>query len=479
MKIYAWITAAALLALPLAATEASTATAPAPATAATESANAELEAQLAELKQKSESGDTAATQQVYTRYALEGLTEQARTWAARYEQQLISNAESGDAKAMMLLASAYLRGQDYMPYNPAEAVRWFSRAAEAGQPSAAYILGEIFMQQGNTAEAKKFYKQAYDAYAKLTSEISGEPTTTQRNALYWQGYMQLMGIGTEQNNAAGIERLKSADIAWAWSQLYKCYIKGMGVEKDLSQAIAYARKLADEAGDGMMAWVTATAYLKGEGAPKDEALGRQYLEKAAQANIAQAIHHKGTLLLAEGKAKEAYDCFCQAASMGLPESMTEAAKLLLHGAEGVEKDEALALTKLQEASDVYNDPRAPYELGLYYDAAGEPELANNWYRIASDRGVVEAMARRGLLHITPNSGVSWSPTQMYRWWRTGSDAGDATCSLYLNLFLFVFIPVVLILAFGVPIAVVHVLNKRALQEEAQANEAQTDKPADK
>ena len=116
---------------------------------------------------------------------------------------------------------------------------------------------------------------------------------------------------------------------------------------------------------------------------------------------------------------------------------------------------------------------------LYYDAAGEPELANNWYRIASERGVVEAMARRGLLHITPNSGVSWSPTQMYRWWRTGSDAGDATCALYLNLFLFVFIPVVLILAFGVPIAVVHVLNKRALQEEAQANEEQPDKPADK
>ena len=51
--------------------------------------------------------------------------------------------------------------------------------------------------------------------------------------------------------------------------------------------------------------------------------------------------------------------------------------------------------------------------------------------------------------------------------------------LYLNLFLFVFIPVVLILAFGVPIAVVHVLNKRALQEEAQANEEQPDKPADK
>ena len=88
MKIYTWITAASLLALPLAAAEENPAAAPAPAAAATESDNAELESRLAELKQKSESGDTAATQPVYTRYAIEGLTEQARTWAARYEQQL-------------------------------------------------------------------------------------------------------------------------------------------------------------------------------------------------------------------------------------------------------------------------------------------------------------------------------------------------------------------------------------------------------
>ncbi len=477
MKIYTRILAAAMLLLPLTAQEPAP-TIPTPASKTT-SSDTELEARLAELKQKAEAGDTAATQQLYTQYALEGHTEQARTWASRYEQQLTARAESGDAKAMMLLATAYLRGLDYMPQNPAEAVRWFSRAAEAGQPAAAYILGEIFTQQNNTAEAQKFYKQAYDAYAKLTAGISGRPSTEQRNALYWQGYMQLMGIGTAPNPAEGIALLQSADTAWAWSQLYKCYVKGIGVEKDTAKAIDYARKLADEAKDGLMAWVTASAYLKGEGVQQDAELGRKYLDMAAAANIAQAIHHKGTLLQAEGKAKEAFDCFTQAASMGLPEAMTAAAKLLLDGAKGVEKDEARALSMLQTASDRYQDLRAPYELGLYYDAVGEPELANNWYRVASDRGVIQAMARRGLLHITPNSGVKWSPTQMYHWWRTGSDAGDSTCTRYLNLFLFVFIPVVLLLAFGVPIAVVHTLNKRALRAEAQAEKQPDTADADK
>ena len=125
---------------------------------------------------------------------------------------------------------------------------------------------------------------------------------------------------------------------------------------------------------------------------------------------------------------------------------------------------------LRIASDRYEDPRAPWELGQYYDSIGEPELANGWYKIASDRGVAQAMARRGLLHITPDSGVKWSPTQMYHWWRTGSNAGDPTCSRYLNIFLFGFIPLVLIIAFGVPITVVHILNKKALAEEAEAEQ---------
>ncbi len=464
MKFYTPLLALALLsALPLPAQE-STATAP----AATVCADAELEAVLAELKQKSESGDMAATQQLYTAYALEGHTEQAQAWAERYEQQLTAKAESGDAPATMLLASSYLQGRDYMPQDMPLAIKWLVRAAEAGQPSAAYILGELFTQQNNMAEAARFYQQAYNAYAAYTTQLSEPLTTEQRNALYWQGYMQLMGLGTDKNAAEGVAKMEKADTAWAWSQLYKCYIKGTGVEKDTAKAIAYARKLADTQNDGMMAWVVGSAYLKGDSVPKDEVLGRKYIDQAAAVNVAPAIYHRGTLLLAEGNAKEAYNAFNQAASMGLPEAMTATAKLLLTGAEGVDKDEARALNMLQTASDRYGDARAPWELGQYYENAGEPEHANNWYKIASDRGVIEAMARRGLLHITPNSGVNWSPTQMYRWWRTGSDAGDPTCSLYLNLFLFVFIPLVLIISFGVPILVVHKLNKKALAEEADS-----------
>lgn len=460
MKIISLIAAFTLMALPMQAQQATDQ--PADATA--------------ELTAKAESGDAEAMRQLYSQYAVDGNTEQAQAWASRYEQQLTSQAEAGDTKAMMLLATGYLSGRDYMPQDSGKAVPWLVRAAEAGMPSAAYILGEIFTQMNNSAEAARFYKQAYDTYATLTAKLSEPPTDEQRKALYWQGYMKLMGLGTEQNTAEGIALLQSADIDWAWAQLYKCYVKGIGVEQDIAKGISYARRLADDAGDSLMAWVVGSAYLNGEGVAKDEALGRKYLQMADEANIAQAVHLNGTLLLAEGKVKEAWSRFIRAASMGLPESMTAAARIMMTGADGVEQDVARALNMLNTASDRYHDPRAPWELGQYYDSVDEPELANAQYKIASDRGVIEAMARRGLLHITPNSGVSWSPTQMYRWWRTGSEAGDPTCTLYLNLFLFGFIPLVLILAFGVPILVVHHLNKKAQQqEEAEAKQADTDK----
>lgn len=469
----AFFTFALLTALPLTAQQSKPADSPTPPSPTNRtSQDAELETRLAELKTKAEQGDLGATQQVYTAYALAGHTDQARSWAALYEEQLTRLAESGDAKAMMLLASSYLKGQDYMPQDPAKAVTWFTRAAEAGQPSAAYILGEIFSGHNNSHEAERFYKQAYEAYCAMTADIDpANLSTEQRNALYWQGYMELMGQGIPRQENEAIRKLILADNEWAWGQLYRCYIKGIGVEKDPAKAIDYAHRLADNAQDGTMAWVVGSAYLKGDIVEKNEEIGRQYLDRAAAANIPSAIYHKALLLQQEGNYKEAYNLFNQAASMGLPEAMTATALLLLNGAEGVEKDDARALNMLRVASDRYNDLRAPYELGRYYDSVGEPSLADEWYLIASNRGVTEAMARRGLMHIKLNSPVSWSPTEMYRWWKVGSDAGNATCRRYLNLFLYVAIPLILIITFGVPIFVVNRLNKRAMMEEEQQNHA--------
>jgi len=421
----------------------------------------ELEARLAGLKQMAEQSSTDAVQQIYTQYAIAGKSDIAKAWAARYLEMLTKKAEDGDKSAMAVLGVHYLSGKDYTAPDEQQGVKWLYRAAEAGEPRSAFILGDYFARQGNKTASREAYEKAYAVYVKDSG--TGNPET-----LYWQGVMQQNGLGTDTDAAAGIAKLEQAagqHHPGALQQLFKTYAVGIGTQKDMARAISYARKAADH-GDGLLAYATACAYLKGEGVAKDEAIGEQYLDKAVAANIPAAIYYKGLRLENAGKAEEAYPLYRQGASMGQPDALVAEGRFLLYGLGGVDKDESRGLSLLQAASDRWESPRAPYELGLYYDSVGERDMANSWYAIASERGVQEAFARRGLLHLNPFSGLEWSPTRAYQWWRVGSEAGDPTCTLYLRLFLYVFTPLLLILVFGVPIFIVHRLNKRAEKDTA-------------
>ena len=70
--------------------------------------------------------------------------------AARHEwdvafAEFLPLAEQGDMRAMMYLATMYRRGLG-APRNPAEAARWYSRAAELGNPTAQYNLAVHYRQ---------------------------------------------------------------------------------------------------------------------------------------------------------------------------------------------------------------------------------------------------------------------------------------------------------------------------------------------
>lgn len=429
--------------------------------AAYASSDLQLEGNLHELKTQAEEGDAAATRQLYMRYAVAGHTPQAKAWAEKFREALVKKADAGDTKAMLLLGTNYLTGREYTEPDPAKAAVWLSKATEAGEPTAAYILGDFLTKQGNATDGNAAYTRAYTEYSKL----AGNGNT---NALYWQGYMQQNGLGTPVDAAAGIAKMEQAaekGNVWALTQLFKSYAQGLGVAKDDAKAIAYARRAADTTKDTLMAYATACAYLNGQGVAKDEKLGEQYLDMAVAGNLADAILLKATRLELAGKPMEAYTLYNQAATMGQGDAMVHAGRMQLYGTGGVQKDEARGLSMLQAACDRLNSARAPLEIARYYDSIGEAELANAWYVTASDRGVAEAMARRGLLHLNPFSGLKWNPTLAYQWWSAGKEAGDAECTRYVRLFLYVFIPGLLILVFGVPSFVVHRLNKKAQEED--------------
>ncbi len=431
-----------------------------------ETEDLELEGALHELKTQAEAGDAAATRQVYLRYAVKGHLAQAQAWSARYMEQLEKLAEGGDTRAMLTLGMNYITGKDFVKPDTGRAVTWLLRAADKGEPSAAYILADIYAQQGDSEMSRQAYERAYSAYRKLAEQ---QPENS--NVIYWLGYMQQNGQGTTADAPAGIALLeKAADMGnpWAFAQLFKTYTQGIGTEKNDARAISYAQKLADTGQDGLMAYATALAYLNGQGVKKDEQLGEKYLNMAVAANIPDAIFLKGYRLQKAGKPTEALPLYTQAASMSQEDAIIELGLMLLYG-NGVEKDEARGLSYLQTANHRLGSPRAPYELARYYESIGEQSAADDWYISASDAGIIESMGRRGLLHLNPFSKVSWSPTSAYQWWRVGADKGDATCKLYINLFLYAFCPLILIIVFGLPIYTVRRISQAHDKEMKSGN----------
>lgn len=445
------------------------------------SENAELEQSLQNLKSKAENGDTEAMLQVYQAYVRASLTAQAEAWfrrLLRQQEQLATN--TNDGKILLLLGEQYMNGHEFLEPNEDKALALLRRAAELGEATAALKLGKYYSTL-NPEESRSFYEKAYGIYKRAIADIhpGAELTPQQKEALTIMGDMELSGIGTEKNAQAAIAHLEQAHTGESLLRLYQIYTKGIEVPANLSKALLYAQQLVDcskmdtsaNINTDSLAWVLADYYLNGkEGIEKNTALGEKYLNIAEHNNYTPAVYYKALKLKEEDKSAEAFNCFIRLAHKD-PNSMMHVALMLMYGAEGVEQDEARALGLLEElanrfgADNAWYSGRAPYEIALYYDRIGEPAEADVWYRVAAERNVIEAMARKGLNHITPGNEEEWSPTLMYKWWKLGSDAGDPTCSRYLNIFIWGIIPLTLIIVFGLPILIVHLLNKRAEKKE--------------
>ena len=443
-----------LLALPLLAES----TAPDSYSCADES----MELSVAELQGAAEQGDSYSQRQLYLRYALKGHATQAAAWADRLIANLTEKGTAGDQKAMWMLARLFMTGDNVIPADQARSIEWFNRLSASGEPSAAFILGDLYTKQNSPEAAASAYTKAYGIY-------SAQAEAGDHEALYWQGYMELNGLGCQQQPAGGAEKLEKAAAAGilpAAYQLFNAYTRGLGVPADEAKALSYATQLADQGKDAQMAYVVADAYLKGKSVQVDTTKGMQYLEKAVAGQVPDALYHRAWLLQEEGKHEEALNFYRAATQQGHADAAVKAGSMLIFG-EGVAADSAEGLKILQYADSILESPFAPYELGRYYDSVGEGALADEYYISASTRGYPAAMARRGLLHLDPTSPVAWNPTATYQWWKVGSDAGDATCTLYLRLYLFVFIPLLLIIIFGLPLYMVHHLVRKRSVETPQ------------
>ena len=81
----------------------------------------------------------------------------------------INRANAGDVDAMTTLADAYWKGT-LLRYDPHEACKWWTMAAEAGHVSSMYNLGILYM--GDIS--KQFYDDKMASYWLCQASVHGD-----------------------------------------------------------------------------------------------------------------------------------------------------------------------------------------------------------------------------------------------------------------------------------------------------------------
>lgn len=198
-------------------------------------------------------------------------------------------ADQGHGVAMCELGICYFTGKG-VAKDKAEAMKWFSKAAEQGNAHAQYCLG---IMADSMNESVKWYIKAADQ--------------GHRAAQYELGYCYFNGIGIDKDIDKGLEWIKkaanqgnkdakdwldysvavnrfreAAEQADASAQynLGECYAYGRGVDRNHIEAVKWFRKAAEQ-GHGAAQYKLGCCYLEGDGVEKDIDKGFEWLEKAA------------------------------------------------------------------------------------------------------------------------------------------------------------------------------------------------------
>lgn len=441
--------------------------------AATPDDAAKLEESLADLKEDAGRGNAHAAQQVYLRYAAAGKTAEAKAWGRRYMDLLTTKAKEGDIPSALKLAQIHIQGSEFTPPDRKAARHWLRKAADGGNARSTYLLALLVEEDKSDPEAAQkaadLYARALQAYRR---DASAAPSDN-GESFYWIGFMTLHGLGTKPAPGEAVSWLQKADEAGfpaASAQLAKIYSEGIGVPADAARAFHYRKRMADTWHAPEMMYQVAVQYGRGEGTTADASQAGIYMQRAADAGYPPALLARAAAAMKRGDegSAQALALYERAASLGNVAALTQAGDMYLHGI-GTERNEEKGLALLHFAADQHGDAVAAYKLARHEEGLGNRREADAWYFAASDRGHPAAMARRGLLHLLPNSGYAWNPLRSYHWWRIGKERGDEVSARYLGWLLWAGLPLSALVIFVLPLSLLAKLHRDSLRREAEEN----------
>ena len=158
----------------------------------------------------------------------------------------LKSATEGNKFAQYSLANLYYYGND-VERDLSQAFLWYQKSSSQGQPYASYAVAQMYSKGEYVTEnedtAQRYYKAALSGFLNLERKEQADD-----NLFYKIGMMYKNGLGTDTDISKAIDYFqRSADNKWSSYQLSKLYLFGAdGLEKDKGKAIRWLTKSADD-----------------------------------------------------------------------------------------------------------------------------------------------------------------------------------------------------------------------------------------
>ena len=156
------------------------------------------------------------------------------------------SAKQKNKFAQFSLANLYYYGSG-VEKDLSQAFFWYRKSSAQGQPYASYAVAQMYSKGEYVTEnedtAQRYYKAALSGFLNLERKEQADD-----NLFYKIGMMYKNGLGTDTDISKAIDYFqRSADNMWSSYQLGKLYLFGAdGLEKDKGKAIRWLTKSADD-----------------------------------------------------------------------------------------------------------------------------------------------------------------------------------------------------------------------------------------
>ena len=179
------------------------------------------------------------------------------------------SAEQGDPSGQFSLGQLYQRGIG-VEQDIEEAIKWIRKAAEQEEVDAQFLLARLYSQEDNMEEAIKWLRKAAEQ--------------DEAEAQYLLGLFYYAGEGVDKDMkeaAKWWQRAAELEHPEAQFHLGYCYLTGVSVNADASKAIKWLEKSAEQE-NATAQFDLGMCYLRGEGVIKDKAKALKWLQSAEQ-----------------------------------------------------------------------------------------------------------------------------------------------------------------------------------------------------